>query len=58
MIHRKETKDFLVDYFEKRDIFIETVNFVVKCVDDYQVCKNSYTINLPKNRTYAEVIEE
>ena len=53
-IHRKETKDFLADYFEKRDIIIEDVNFDV----NYRVYKNIYTINLPKNMTYAEVIEE
>ncbi|HJG23837.1 MgtC/SapB family protein [Enterococcus durans] len=57
-IHRKETKDFLADYFEKRDIIIEDVNFDVKFVEDYRVYKNIYTINLPKNMTYAEVIEE
>ena len=32
LIYRKETKDFLADYFEKRDIIIEDVNFDVKFV--------------------------
>ncbi|AUB53660.1 MULTISPECIES: MgtC/SapB family protein [Enterococcus] len=57
-IHRKETKDFLNDYFEKRNITIEDVNFDVKFVDDYRIYKNVYTIDLPKGLTYAEVIEE
>ena len=57
-IHRKETKDFLTDYFEQRGIIIEDVNFDVDFVDDYRVYKNVYTIDLPKGMTYAEVIEE
>lgn len=57
-IHRKETKDFLTDYFEQRGITIEDVNFDVDFVDDYRVYKNIYTIDLPKGMTYAEVIEE
>lgn len=57
-IHRRETKDFLAEYFEKRKITIEDVNFDVKFIDDYRVYKNVYTVNLPKGLTYAEVIEE
>ncbi|PQG59448.1 magnesium transporter MgtC [Enterococcus faecium] len=57
-IHRKETKDFLTDYFEEKNIVIEDVNFDVKFVDDYRVYKNIYTIDLPKGLTYADVIEE
>ncbi len=57
-IHRKETKDFLTDYFEEKNIVIEDVNFDVKFVDDYRVYKNIYTIDFPKNMTYADVIEE
>jgi len=48
----------LNDYFEKRNITIEDVNFDVKFVDDYRIYKNVYTIDLPKGLTYAEVIEE
>ncbi|MGX7173083.1 MgtC/SapB family protein [Enterococcus ratti] len=57
-IHRKETKDFLNDYFEEKNIVIEDVNFDVKFVDDYRIYKNIYTIDLPKGLTYADVIEE
>jgi putative Mg2+ transporter-C (MgtC) family protein len=57
-IHRKETKNFLTNYFEQRGIIIEDVNFDVDFVDDYRVYKNVYTIDLPKGMTYAEVIEE
>ncbi|MGM9902874.1 MgtC family protein [Enterococcus sp. 10A9_DIV0425] len=57
-IHRRETKDFLAEYFEERKITIEDVNFDVKFIDDYRVYKNVYTVNLPKGLTYAEVIEE
>ena len=57
-IHRKETKDFLTEYFEQRGIIIEDVNFDVDFVEDYRVYKNIYTIDLPKDMTYADVIEE
>lgn len=57
-IHRKETKDFLTEYFEQRGIIIEDVNFDVDFVEDYRVYKNIYTIDLPKDMTYTDVIEE
>lgn len=57
-IHRKETKDFLTEYFEQRGIIIEDVNFDVDFVEDYRVYKHIYTIDLPKDMTYADVIEE
>ncbi|RBT48416.1 MgtC/SapB family protein [Enterococcus hirae] len=57
-IHRKETKDFLTEYFEQRGIIIEDVNFDVDFVEDYRVYKNICTIDLPKDMTYADVIEE
>ncbi|EPH95587.1 Mg2+ transporter-C family protein [Enterococcus faecalis 13-SD-W-01] len=57
-IHRKETKDFLTEYFESKKITIENVNFDVKFVEDYQIYTNIYTIDLPRGVTYTEVIEE
>ena len=46
------------EYFEQRGIIIEDVNFDVDFVEDYRVYKNIYTIDLPKDMTYADVIEE
>ncbi|MGK0552234.1 MgtC/SapB family protein [Enterococcus faecalis] len=57
-IHKKETKEFINDYFEKRNIEIYDVNFDVTLNEDIRIYKNVYTIDLPPKLTYAEVIEE
>ena len=48
----------MTEYFEQRGIIIEDVNFDVDFVEDYRVYKNIYTIDLPKDMTYTDVIEE
>ncbi|WP_122645580.1 MgtC/SapB family protein [Enterococcus mediterraneensis] len=57
-IHREETKEFLTEYFEQNRIAIEDVNFDVDFIDDHRIYTNIYTIDLPNNLTYTEVIEE
>ncbi len=54
----KKQKIFWQIILKNAILCIEDVNFDVKFVEDYRVYKNIYTINLPKNMTYAEVIEE
>lgn len=57
-VHRTETKNFIHEYFESRHINIEDVTFEVQKIDDEKFYKNIYTIDLPKELTYAEVIED
>ncbi|MTD38463.1 MgtC/SapB family protein [Erwinia sp. CPCC 100877] len=57
-IHKKETKEFINQYFDEHKIEIEDVNFSVVLTEDTQIYTNIYTIDLPKGMTYAEVIED
>lgn len=57
-IHRKETKEFIADYFNSKKIDAELINFDISFEQDFRVYEKSYNINLPKNLSYAEVIED
>lgn len=57
-IHRVETKEFLNHYFERHNIEIEDVTFEVKVIDGERIYKNTYTIDLPRLLSYADIIEE
>jgi putative Mg2+ transporter-C (MgtC) family protein len=57
-IHKKETKEFINQYFDEHKIEIEDVNFNVVLTEDTQIYTNIYTIDLPKGMTYTEVIED
>lgn len=57
-VHRIETKEFLNAYFDKHHIEIEDVIFDVYTIKDKKIYKNVFTIDLPKELTYADVIEE
>ena len=57
-IHRTETKEFLTEYFQEKNIVIEDVNFDVKFMEDYRIYTNIYTIDLPRGLGFSEVIEE
>ncbi|MFD1430408.1 MgtC/SapB family protein [Lacticaseibacillus mingshuiensis] len=56
--HKLETKQFIQDYFEAHHITVNDVNFKVTQNDDLQVYTNIYEIELPKNISYADVIED
>lgn len=57
-IHREETKEFITDYFTQHGIEIEDVNFDVSFEQDYRIYTNVYTVDLPKNMSYTDVIED
>lgn len=57
-VHRQETKEFLVDYFKSKKIDAEIVNFNASFEQNYRIYSKTYNINLPKNMTYTEVIED
>ncbi|GCF95164.1 magnesium transporter MgtC [Enterococcus florum] len=57
-IHREETKEFISDYFESKQIEVENVDFNVDFRNDYRIYTNIYTIDLPRGLSYTEVIED
>lgn len=56
--HRQETKDFLNDYFKAKGIKVEDVEFEVSSSGKERVHKNIYTLKLPKDMAYKDVIED
>ncbi|MGM0213513.1 MgtC/SapB family protein [Enterococcus sp. AZ109] len=57
-IHREETKEFIMNYFESKKIEVENVDFNVDFRNDYRIYTNVYTIDLPKGLSYTDVIED
>ena len=57
-VHRKETKEYINNYFEKHNIEIEDVTFEVQIRGGEKYYKNTFTIDLPRLLSYADVIEE
>jgi putative Mg2+ transporter-C (MgtC) family protein len=56
--HRVETKEYINQYFEKHNIYLEDVMFDVELVGEDRVYRNIFTVDLPKSMTYADLIEE
>lgn len=57
-IHREETKEFIMNYFDSKGIEVEDVDFNVDFMEDYRIYTNVYTIDLPKKMDYTDVIED
>lgn len=57
-VHRNETKEFITQYFEAHQIKTLDVDFNVDFKKDRRVYANIYTVELPTNLTFTEVIEE
>lgn len=57
-IHREETKEFIMNYFDSKKIEVEDVDFDVDFMEDYRIYTNVYTIDLPKGLSYTDVIED
>lgn len=57
-IHRSETKEFVMNYFNQEKIVVADVDFDVDFMEDYRIYTNVYTIDLPKNMSYTDVIED
>ena len=53
-VHRQETKEFINNYFEKKNIEIEDVTFEVQIIENERISRNTFTIDL----TYADVIDD
>ena len=57
-VHRVETKEFITDYFESNDVSVRDVNFDVELTDERKIYTNLYTIELPRGKNYADLIED
>lgn len=56
--HRQDTKDFLNEYFQSKGIKVEDVEFEVSSSGKERVYKNVYTLKLPNDMAYKDVIED
>ncbi|MGY3749083.1 MgtC/SapB family protein [Vagococcus acidifermentans] len=57
-VHRLETKEFITTYFEEQQVEIKDVVFDVDLSEDFRIYTNVYTIELPKGKNYADIIED
>lgn len=57
-VHRVETKEFITDYFESNGVSVRDVNFDVELTDERKIYTNLYTIELPRGKNYADLIED
>lgn len=57
-VHRVETKEFITDYFLANKVEVRDVNFDVEFVEDRRIYTNLYTIELPRGKSFADLIEE
>jgi putative Mg2+ transporter-C (MgtC) family protein len=56
-VHKVQTKEFLTNYFEEKQITIKDVEFSVEFQSDLRIYNNVYTIELPVGLTYLDMIE-
>lgn len=57
-VHRKQTKEFLTQYFRDKGIVINQVTFDIEIHEDYKIYKNVYGISIQKNTSYIDIIED
>lgn len=57
-VHREETKEFLTNYLNENKVIIRDVEFSVDFQGDTRIYNNIYTIELPSNLTYTDIIED
>lgn len=57
-VHRMETKEFIMSYFEENKINVEALDFDVEFFDDHRIYTNVYTVDLPRKMSYSQVMED
>lgn len=57
-VHRMETKEFIMSYFEKNKINVEALDFDVEFFEDHRIYTNVYTVDLPRKMSYSQVMED
>lgn len=55
-VHRVETIEYINDYFQKCGIQTVDIDFNVANMDDHNIYTNIYTLHLPSNITYTEIV--
>ncbi|WP_057817164.1 MgtC/SapB family protein [Schleiferilactobacillus perolens] len=56
--HKLETKEFIQQYFDEHKIEVTDVNFSVTQNEDSTVYTNIYEIEIPRELSYADIIED
>jgi putative Mg2+ transporter-C (MgtC) family protein len=56
--HKLETKEFIQQYFDDHKIEVTDVNFSVTQNEDSTVYTNIYEIEIPRELSYADIIED
>lgn len=57
-VHRSETKEFIMNYFEANKINVEALDFDVEFFEDHRIYTNVYTVDLPRKMSYSQVMED
>lgn len=56
--HKLETKEFIQNYFDSHNITVTDVNFKVTQSAKDTIYVNIFEIEIPKNMTYSDIIED
>ncbi|GET14693.1 magnesium transporter MgtC [Ligilactobacillus agilis] len=56
--HKIETKEFIQQYFEEKNITVMNVNFKITQSDLGAIYEDVYDVELPRDLNYADIIEE
>lgn len=57
-IHRVETLAFINDYFQSIGVEVMDVDFHVENREKYNLYTNIYTLNMPNNTTYKDIVNK
>ena len=55
--HLAETQDFILNYFKENKIMVYDSNFSLSVDGDSRIYTTDYTVDLPKEKTYAQIAE-
>lgn len=57
-VHRVQTIDFINAYFEERGIKTLDLDFTVEAQEDHNVYTNTYTLHLPPEVNYTDIVND
>lgn len=56
--HKLETKEFIQNYFDKKNIKVRDVNFTLSQNENDKIYTNVYRIEIPKGMKYSDIVED
>ncbi len=56
--HKKETQEFIHGYFKEHHIKMVDIDFTVDILEDEKIYTSVYTVDLPRNTHYPQVVED